>query len=550
MIKEPQRNNELVELHFQGVGITYPQHVVTFQLRVYCTSNGHRYMAGETEFVPAHESPAFRKAVRLDYLPNCQQTLEIFCAESDNPTLPTVGKADVEFGVLVDTGEGLTVPLISKDKLMGQLFITSKQIVDDKSSYHIGFNCLNVKNLEFFSTSDPYVIVFRPTDPYINALNHDDVPQTGWIALHQTDYKKHDLNPCFNPFGITKWSLSRANPNVILKFEIWDHSKFGLHRKISTAYTTVDLLANGDEKDKFLNTFDEKGKFGGTIAFYRFEEKKFFMLDQYINAGIEIRLVIAVDCSGSTKSLHNIKPDGQPDLFERAIREVSDILVTKEKTGRFAFLGFGAKINGYKHPTFPFNHAKSERNPSVKSVDEAISLYKSVYPTIEPEEPTNLAGVIERVHVMMKHQDKKNYKIYTLLVILTDGDIEDRQESIDKVVECSDFPLSIVLVGVGQGNFDHLEYLESGYKAVEPVEEGKKKKKTLSPKKKIQRLKSTSGKEALRRIVRFVYYQNYLGKHKELEEALIRDVPRQMTEFYNLVKFDPCPASPTSQPTP
>lgn len=541
MMKEGHRQNELVELHFQGLDVKFPRHVVTFQVRVYCVSSGHKYMAGETEFVAATHNPVFKKAIRLDYLPNNQQTLEIHCADSSNPTLPTLGETDIEFGVVIDSEEGITLPLLTADQLIGQIFVEYKPIVDDKSSYHVGFNCINVKNLEFFSKSDPFIKMYRPSDIYINSISKDDIPERGWILLHQTEFHKHDLNPKFRPFAISKWNLCRGNLDALIKFEIWDHSKFTMHRKISISYTTTNRILN--ETDKFLNTFDEKEKFGGTICFNMFEEKKFYMFDQYMEAGVQLRLVIAIDCSGSTKGLHNTGAAGKSNHFESAIREVGSILIPKEKTHRFGFLGFGAKLNGSKHPSFAFNHEKSERNLSVNSVDEAIELYRKVYPKIEPEEPTNLSAVLDRIRMMMKHQDKKNYKIYTLMVIMTDGDITDRQDTVDKIVECASYPLSVVVLGIGQGNFDFMEFLETGQKMKEP-DNGKKKKKEEKEKgspqrRKVARLKSSNGKEAYRRIVRFVNYHNYNGKQTELEEAILRDVPRQMTEFYTLMNFNP-----------
>lgn len=541
-MKDANKLNQLVELTFQGIDLKPSRPAVTFQVRVYCESNGHRYMAGETEFVPATNNPDFKKRVRLDYLPNCHQKLEFFIAETDNPTLPPVGKTDIEFSVVMDAEVGLTLPLMDTGNLIGQMYLQHKAVVDDRSSYHMGFNCIEVKDVDFFTTSDPFVRMFRPTDIYITAISKDDIPEKAWLLLHQTEYVSGDLNPKFQPFAISKWNFCRSNPDAIIRFEIWDHSRLGMHKKISTAFTTLGRIQNGT--DKCLNTYDEKSKFAGGIYFNLFEEKKFYMFDQYIDAGVQLRLMMAVDCSLSTKDMHKINSDCIPDLFEIAIKQVSTVLIAKEKTHRFGFLGFGAKVDGLKHPTFAFNQAESKRNPSVSSVNHALELYRSVYPQIEPEEQANLSSVIERVHFMMKHQDKRDFKVYTLLVVLTDGQVSDEQAVIDKIVECSNYPLSIVMVGVGQGNFDYFEFLETGMKLSEQTEKPKKNKKDKeemgSPRKKfVKRLKSSKGEEAFRRIVRFVHFPNYLGKPKELEDALLRDVPRQMTEFYNYMKFHP-----------
>lgn len=546
MIKQ-QAKNELVELRFSVFGMLTEASVVTFQLRLYCTSSGHRYMAGETEFIAAADSATFRKPIRLDYLPECQQTIEILLTSSDNPAVECLGRGDLDLGVLIDEDETLTLPLLSKDqKAVGQVLVGHKPIVDDRSSFHVGINCLNVKNLEFFSTSDPFLVLFRPADSHITALSKDDIPPKAWIALHQTEYQRRDLNPKFRPFGISKWNLCRGNLDAILKLELWDHSSLGRHKKISTGFTTVNRISTG--ADRYLNTFDEKDKFGGTVCFGLFDEKKFYMFDQYILAGVQLRLVLALDCSGSTKELHFHESTGTSSVFERALGEVATVLSSKEQSHRFGLLGYGAKINACRYPTFAFNFESRRRDMSVASVESALELYRSVMPQLEPEEPTKIAPVIERLHVMMKYQDKRNFKIFTVLVILTDGGIDDLQDTVDKIVECSNFPLAIVFVGIGSGDFSDLEYLESGCPKDPQQSEGKKPKKTKKQRS-TGRLKDSAGKEAYGRIVRFVYYQNYMGKTRELEESLFKEVPRQMTEFYNLMKFDPCPMEAKEDPS-
>lgn len=43
---------------------------------------------------------------------------------------------------------------------------------------------------------------------------------------------------------------------------------------------------------------------------------------------------------------------------------------------------------------------------------------------------------------------------YNILLILTDGTIMDEQETIDQIVAASGLPLSIIIVGVGEDDFE------------------------------------------------------------------------------------------------
>ena len=51
--------------------------------------------------------------------------------------------------------------------------------------------------------------------------------------------------------------------------------------------------------------------------------------------------------------------------------------------------------------------------------------------------------------------------MYHIFLILTDGDIHDLRETIDVIVECSNYPLSIIIVGIGDADFTAMDQLDS-----------------------------------------------------------------------------------------
>ena len=50
--------------------------------------------------------------------------------------------------------------------------------------------------------------------------------------------------------------------------------------------------------------------------------------------------------------------------------------------------------------------------------------------------------------------------MYHILLILTDGTIHDMKKTKDLIVECSDYPLSIIIVGVGDADFEDMRELD------------------------------------------------------------------------------------------
>jgi len=50
---------------------------------------------------------------------------------------------------------------------------------------------------------------------------------------------------------------------------------------------------------------------------------------------------------------------------------------------------------------------------------------------------------------------KQNIQLpmYHILLLLTDGKMHDIRDTIDLIVECSFYPLSIIIVGIGNNDF-------------------------------------------------------------------------------------------------
>lgn len=95
--------------------------------------------------------------------------------------------------------------------------------------------------------------------------------------------------------------------------------------------------------------------------------------------------------------------------------------------------------------------------------------------------------------------------MYHILLILTDGEIHDMRETKDLIVECSDYPLSIIIIGIGSGT-DFANMIElDGDDVV---------------------LTNSKGERARRDIVQFVKFNDFkFGDLSLLAEEVLREVP-------------------------
>lgn len=77
---------------------------------------------------------------------------------------------------------------------------------------------------------------------------------------------------------------------------------------------------------------------------------------------------------------------------------------------------------------------------------------------------------------------------YSVLLILTDGEIHDMPLTTDLIVQSSHLPLSIIIVGIGNADFNNMEALDGD-----------------------SGLRNSKGQSALRDLVQFVPFRQFKG---------------------------------------
>ena len=130
-----------------------------------------------------------------------------------------------------------------------------------------------------------------------------------------------------------------------------------------------------------------------------------------------------------------------------------------------------------------------------------LQLYRTTLPTISLSGPTYFAPIIQlQLNIMATRQTQSN--MYSILLIVTDGEIHDMAKTKDLLVHASQLPLSVIIVGVGKEQFGMMRELDS---------DG-----TL--------LRATNGQSAVRDIVQFVKYEDFPNVEK-LSEEVLKEIP-------------------------
>lgn len=101
-------------------------------------------------------------------------------------------------------------------------------------------------------------------------------------------------------------------------------------------------------------------------------------------------------------------------------------------------------------------------NPVCKTIDGVIEAYKNTIINVKLAGPTQFSSIIGLVNDMTESVKvtQQNQK-YTILLIITDGVINDMQQTVDEIVRGSSLPLSIIIVGVGSADFKSMDELDA-----------------------------------------------------------------------------------------
>ena len=128
----------------------------------------------------------------------------------------------------------------------------------------------------------------------------------------------------------------------------------------------------------------------------------------------------------------------------------------------YPLYGFAGKIAGAKHTSKCFALNGDILRPEVNGTENVLKAYDAALSKVMKSGPSTLASVVRKV-VDQAEAEKVTQKnqAYKIHLVFTDGGIDDIQDVADQIVRGSEQPLSIVIIGVGDGDFSHMDYLDA-----------------------------------------------------------------------------------------
>ncbi|CAI0425902.1 unnamed protein product [Linum tenue] len=181
-------------------------------------------------------------------------------------------------------------------------------------------------------------------------------------------------------------------------------------------------------------------------------------------AGLESsNLIVGIDFTKSNewtgarsfnhKSLHHIGND--PNPYEQAISIIGRTLSAFDEDNLIPCYGFG---DASTHDQDVFSFYPEER--FCQGFEEVLSRYREVVPQLRLAGPTSFGPMVE-MGISIVEQSGGQYHV---LVIIADGQVI-QHITLTSETDDSEYPLSIILVGVGDGPWDMMREFDDNIPA-------------------------------------------------------------------------------------
>lgn len=152
------------------------------------------------------------------------------------------------------------------------------------------------------------------------------------------------------------------------------------------------------------------------------------------------------------RSLHHISIDSKTgkvskwNPYQKVIRTIGETMRDFDDNQRIPVYGFGDEKTK-DTAVFPLLDDTS----ACKNIEEVLSRYTRAVCSVSLSGPTSFAPIIRKAIEVVRETGK-----YHVLLILADGRLEGDQDRATReaIVDASDHPLSIVVVGVGDGPWE------------------------------------------------------------------------------------------------
>lgn len=512
MKNEENNLKQLIELFITFTDVTYTNKFYMVKLSLCNNKNEKKFeLLGQTDSLCGNPI-IYGESFVIDYFFEKEQIL--FCQIFQENTC--VNQFNITIGQIMGSRlKSVSTPVkINNDIVLGNIVIQARAQPNSSQETMSIFNFHILVNRIYFQNGLNLFYV----------ISHINDGKTWRPSYQSTEFDVLPNNQTFlNTISIeTGAVINSNNENQNIKIDLFNSITKEL---LGTGLFQISQLKNNSSQNLLTQvsifSTNNQGQIGKFYISY--QQKPMMTFKDYLMKGMEINLEIAIDftCSNESPdrpiSLHYAYGNS-PNSYEIAIKSCGSIVGYYDYDQLFPLYGFGGRPPNQPKVSHCFNLTFTD-DPNVQGLDEIMKTYKSSLFKIKFDGPTLFAPVITKVmSEIKKEMDSGVTNHYYILMILTDGMINDMDKTCDIIWEAAYYPLSIIIIGIGNADFKNMETLDGD---------------TVL-------LTNSKGEVTKRDLVQFVQFNKYKnrieveGVINELAEEVLKEVPRQVEEYFEL----------------
>jgi len=508
------------------------------------SSTSHWEKIDSTERIKNEDNPIFTKNFYIDYYFERVQKLRFVVVDMDSDSdewskNDFIGYCEKTLGDLISgsqdnvystellttTPSGMNFNNSKARNVVGSatINIRIKEVINSQYIFNMDISGSGLDKKDTFGKSDPFIIISRIED------------NGSLIKVYESPVIKNTLDPKWKEIVIPEVSLNNGDPDKMILFEVYDWDKNSDNDIIGVFRASARMMM--EQKSFPLINDKKKAKKGnkytnsGVLNFDRIDRTKNFTFMDFPMGGTEIAVSFAIDFTASNgnkdlpSSLHYNSPNYNMNDFytlneyQKAISSIGYVLEPYDSTRYMEVYGYGGKFFNRNEVEFQCSLTGDPNCPSVYGVAGILAAYHNSLQSAELYGPTNFSPIIRKITEEARRDLPPPYQNnplprYHILTIITDGIISDMEKTKEAIIDASDVPLSIIIVGVGKVIFKDMEELDGDNKVLK-----------------------YRNKTSKRDIVQFVPLANYISDPTLLASETLKEIPKQVTEFASKYKY-------------
>lgn len=393
---------------------------------------------------------------------------------------------------------------------LGEVEIRAEQLASTRDIFVADFAGVKLVNKDgFFGTSDPLFDISR--------MNEDG----SYTHVFRSNRIDNNLSPHWGIKRIPMIDLCNGDLDRPLKIEVFDVDSGGKKESMGVVTTSVRGLLQGSGNPMPVIESKSVGKKGYTHSGHLTAKDCVIeyhpSFRDFVMGGLEISLTVGIDFTGSNgdpsdpASLHHIDHSHKSwNVYQQVINGVVNVLQAYDQDQKYPVYGFGARVRQEDGTYTPAQHCF----PLAKDGQEVVGLagimdvYSRALPDLLLSGPTLIAPLVNLAgHAAAASGCNQEHQRYNILLIITDGSINDMDATKQALLAAAHGPLSVIIIGVGPGDFSEMRALDSDK---EPL--------------------SFAGQVCVRDIVQFVPFGSGMSAGM-LAEQVLGEIPNQVLKY-------------------